>query len=418
MQGLAGPPTGATLRWQRSDADSSAIADEVRPLLADGMTRQTAVRVALLNNPSLQATFEDVGISQADLVQAGLPSNPQLSLFPAFPLATDNSAASLLAFVSDLWMVPARRAVAEAEHEVTLRRVAAGVVQTANEAVKAYDDVLYRTASLEVERTNRDIRSATAARTRKQADDAVEDDLAMLRTEAEALEQELMVAQAEKELASARLRLATVLGLPGGASLPALGDRFEPPDPDGWTRETAVAFALQQRLDVAAAREKLVAAERQVTLERRSVLADVQLGPGYAGGIGNADSGGPSLQMGLPVFDQNQAQVAKADYELRKRKKQLVALEQRVAREIEDVLADIAFYRRHVELYQKRLEPLQAHAVERAEKLGASNDAAVLHALEARQEEVDGRRGFLEAVRRLRAAQQSLQRALWAGSSS
>ncbi|MEW6268772.1 MAG: TolC family protein [Thermodesulfobacteriota bacterium] len=417
VQGLARPATGATPVWQRSEADASAASEEARLLLADGMTREAAVRVALLSNPSLQATFEEVGIAQADLVQAGLPTNPQLSAVPTLPLSAGNSAAALLAFVSDLWLVPARRDVAEAEMDAKIRRVAAAVVLTASDAAKAYDEVLYREALLDVERTNRDIRAETAARTRKQLG-SDPDDVAMLRTEAEAVQQELVVARAEKELASARLRLASVLGLEDPTSLPGLGDRFGPPPPDGWTTAGAVAFALEQRLDVAAARHDVAAAERQVALERRSVLGDVQLGPGYTGGLGTADSGGPALQMGLPVFDQNQAQIAKAEFQLRWREKRLRALESRVRREIADALADIAFYRRHVELYRTRLEPLQVDAVARADAAGARDDVFLLHALEARQEEVDGRRGYLEAVFELRSAQQRLHRALWAGSAS
>jgi len=417
VQGLVQPPTGATLRWQRDDADAEAIAEEVRRLLADGLTRQTAIRVALLNNPKLQANLEELGMSQADLVQAGLPSNPTLSLFPAFPIAAGNSAGSLLAFVSDLWVLPARRDVAATENEATIRRVAAAVVLTAGDAAKAYDDALYRAALLDVEKTIRDIRSATAARTRKQAGEA-HDDLALLRAEAEALQQELALARAEKDVVTTRLRLAIVLGMADDGTLPAFAETFGPPPAEGWTTATAIPFALEHRFDVAAAREDVAAAEQQISLQQRMVLGNVQLGPGYTGGLESEDSGGPAMQMTLPLFDQNQAQIAKAEFALRQQRKQLVALENKARREITEALADIAFYRRNIDLYQMRLAPLQTHAVEQAEKMGARNDVYVLHALEARQEEVDGRRGFLEAVRQLRAAQVRLQSALWTGSTS
>ena len=52
--------------------------------LADGLTQEEAVAIALWNSPSFQATLADLGVARADLVEAGLLRNPILSLL--FPL--------------------------------------------------------------------------------------------------------------------------------------------------------------------------------------------------------------------------------------------------------------------------------------------------------------------------------------------
>jgi len=417
VQGLAPPPYGETLRWQRTDEDAVEIDRAVRAALVPGLTRADAVRLALLGNPNLQATFEDVGIAQADLVQAGLFTNPSLAAFVAFPLATGNSAATLLGFLSDLWVVPARESVAEAERDAALRRVAAAVVATAAEAANAYDDVLYHRALLEVETANRDVRTQTLRRKREPTGNQLADELAAARMEAEMVEQDLAVAHAENQLVAARLHLAGMLGLPDDALLPRLDTALDVPPAEDWSVESAVPFALVHRLDVAAARLAVEKAERQVALQHRQTLGTVQVGPGYTGGLGTEDSGGPALQMTVPLFDQNRAQIAKAEHHLRKRRKQLRALEHRVRREIATALADIRFYARHVEIYRTRLAPLQQHAVEHAEQLGRTSDDFVLHGLEAREEEIEGRRGYLSAMRQLLQARQRLHRALWAGGS-
>ncbi len=41
--------------------------------------------IALQNNPNLQAEFENIGIAQGDLINAGLFSNPQLELSVRVP---------------------------------------------------------------------------------------------------------------------------------------------------------------------------------------------------------------------------------------------------------------------------------------------------------------------------------------------
>ena len=67
------------LRQVRNEADRLSVATEVNRMLAAPLTAQSAVRVALLNNPGLQATYARLGIAEADLVQAGRLRNPVLS---------------------------------------------------------------------------------------------------------------------------------------------------------------------------------------------------------------------------------------------------------------------------------------------------------------------------------------------------
>ncbi|MEO8281702.1 MAG: RND transporter, partial [Ideonella sp.] len=67
------------LNWARSDADREAMARRVADLLAKPLTADDAVQVALLNNRGLQADFAELGIGEAELVQAGRLPNPGFS---------------------------------------------------------------------------------------------------------------------------------------------------------------------------------------------------------------------------------------------------------------------------------------------------------------------------------------------------
>ena len=71
---LIGDRTGAEAVYD-PDADTLS-ADEIETMLADGLTIEEAVGLALLNNRRLQAEFMAIGSVKADLVQAGLLSNP------------------------------------------------------------------------------------------------------------------------------------------------------------------------------------------------------------------------------------------------------------------------------------------------------------------------------------------------------
>ena len=67
------------IKRTRNDADRDSVATEVNRLLSEPITADSAVRVALLNNPGLQATYATLGIAESDLVQAGRLRNPVLS---------------------------------------------------------------------------------------------------------------------------------------------------------------------------------------------------------------------------------------------------------------------------------------------------------------------------------------------------
>ena len=51
------------------------VSERVDRLLADGLTVDEAVRVALLNNLSFQSLFQEIGVSSADVIHSGLLTN-------------------------------------------------------------------------------------------------------------------------------------------------------------------------------------------------------------------------------------------------------------------------------------------------------------------------------------------------------
>lgn len=64
----------------RSTEDATQAKDAVRDLLRRGLTVDTAVQIALLNNRGLQATYNELALAETDLVQESLPPNPTFSI--------------------------------------------------------------------------------------------------------------------------------------------------------------------------------------------------------------------------------------------------------------------------------------------------------------------------------------------------
>jgi cobalt-zinc-cadmium efflux system outer membrane protein len=416
LVGLARERTGVTPVWERSDTEARAIEARVNDLLAGGLTRDAAVHIALLNNRLLQAAFQEIGVAKADLVQAGLYTNPNLQVALIFPLNLDDSAVALLGLLSDLWTVPAREAVAQTRAEEVIRWVATRVVDTATTAADAYDEVVYRRASLDLERSILEVRIQLLARTQSRAGSASAMDLA--RAESEMLDQQIAVARAERELVVARARLEVALSLSDTQRAYHVVDALDYPPKDMWTMETAVPFAMQRRLDLAAARLAVERRRREVAYERTQVFKEVAVGPGYEGAFGSDDGGGPVLGLDLPIFDQNQAQIAKAEYRLQQSQLELAAKEERARAEIQDALAEIEFRHQQVDIMRNRLQPARARAIEHGERHTGGAHVTFLDMLQARAQEIATRRDHLVALWELRRAQVRLQRALWGGAAA
>src|SRR5687768_9175896 len=79
--------TSIQIFWNNgTDLDKEA-SDKLSSLLKRKLTADDVVQIALLNNRDLQAVYSDLGVARADLVQAGLLSNPIFDAAVLFPVS-------------------------------------------------------------------------------------------------------------------------------------------------------------------------------------------------------------------------------------------------------------------------------------------------------------------------------------------
>src|SRR5258706_1753498 len=76
VQSLVKDRIGKETRWNRGSAEDKEVEEAIRRMLARELTADDVVQIALLNNRHLQATYEDLGVAQGELVQAGMLKNP------------------------------------------------------------------------------------------------------------------------------------------------------------------------------------------------------------------------------------------------------------------------------------------------------------------------------------------------------
>ncbi len=323
-------------------------------LLRDGLTLTEAVQVALLNNQDLQASFFRLGMSRADFVQSGLFSNPTLAFSAQFPEGggRSNIQASLAQNIVDLWQIPIRQRIAQARLNETLLKVSQQAAQLVAETRQAYYFAIGAAQAAAIAEANlklaEELRDSTQAR--QQAGTVSELDVNLALGTVLAAEVEMHVSRLEA--ANARRRLATLLGLTLRAEELSLVDSLPEAPELLLSDESIVSLAIASRLDLQAADNAVAAEERRVAEEYAKIFPDITIGPllernerrALPGRDIVADTAraslaagqltapdiqsraqrdqerrqeidailGPALTMTLPIFDQNQAQIAKA----------------------------------------------------------------------------------------------------------
>ena len=128
------------LQWIKTQQEAERVNESVNVLLSSPLTQENAVRIALINNRALQQTYEQIGISQSELVQAGLMSNPLLGYSVGHGNGVTTSTWSLdVAFLDLLW-IPLRRELGGLALEETKAQVGDEVLKTARDVRKSFID--------------------------------------------------------------------------------------------------------------------------------------------------------------------------------------------------------------------------------------------------------------------------------------
>ena len=405
--------TGAEIRWEQTEEDVKVTKEEVNKLLSDGLTENDAVRIALVNNKTLQSTFEEIGIDRADLVQAGLFSNPNLSAVFRFPFGGGGAdIEAVMPFrISDLWQIPLRKKVASARLESTMLKVSEEILNTVAETRHAHNEYIalsrVKDETEKMKRQMEELRNHLMYRQKF----GLTKDIDIYMADAEVLELEEELSRIEKELQIFRIRLNRLLGLsPEQFDYEVIGDLTEEfkPLPD---LEIMLTHAFSSRPDIQISKVKVEDSRHILALERKRIFTNVEAGIAYARDPEGTDFMGPEIEIQLPIFDQNQAQVARAEYRLRQAEKELQATMGLVREEISAAFERISLARLRMDLIRDRLLLIREAAVEYAEKYFDAMQLNMLYLLEARKGLLGAQRRLLEALRDQRNEEIELERA-------
>jgi len=393
----------ADVRWEKEMASREETSAIVQKLLKKPLTVSSAVQIALLNNRGLQVTFEEVGIAQADVIEAVTLPNPSVDFEVQFPLVagTLNRYAWLVAqeFVQIL-MIPLKKKISEEQLEAVELRVAGETLELVEKVKAAFFTVQADQQLISRLKLVQDTNSSSLELGQKQYKAGNITDLALLQLQASYGQGRLDIAKAETDLRDKREELTRLLGLWGSQTAWQIqGDIMPIPDTE-FSVKGLESLAVAQRLDLRAAHRHLTSVVAALGLTKIYRWVPV-LEFGFAGerDIEGALNMGPSFRLEIPIFNQGQSRLARGAAELRRAENRLAGLAVEIRSETRELRDRLISLRDMAIFYHDDLLPTRIKIVNKALLEYNAMQLSPYELFLAKSQELEVERNYIDTLR-------------------
>ena len=391
---------GEAIHWNQGTKEDAEVETAIETLLSKELTADSSVQIALLNNPSLQATYASLGIAQADLVQAGLMRNPILDTVFRFPESGGPVSWDIgLAFeFLSLFTLPLRKNVAESEFEAARMRVAGVVLDHAARTRTAFFGYQAAMQSTEMLRQVATSTQASHQLSKRLHEAGNITDLALIQSRGLADQARIDLADAEATAMAAREDLNVLMGLWGPQTEWEAADRLPALPNAEIDLDKVESRAVERSLDLALARQNLVTLGRQYGLAKAtSIIPDFEVGV-EAERDDRMWETGPGVAFALPLFDQGQARRAAASAAISGAQNEYAALAIRVRAQARAAHRKLLSTRQKAAYYGEVILPLRQRIV--AESLLHYNamQLGTFQLLFAKQQQIEAGRRYIQSL--------------------
>jgi outer membrane protein, heavy metal efflux system len=391
------------LFWNNGTELDKETAEKIGSLLKGNLTADQAVQIALLNNRDLQALYSELGVAQADLVQAGLLRNPIFDAAILFPVTNGGKPKLELSAVMnflDIFYIPLRKRVAAARFEEAKLRITGVVLDFSARVRTAFFLHQANEQMLELRQTivQALVASSELSRRLNEAGNITDLDFARDRALLEA--GKLALRSAEVAARQGREELNILMGLWGNQTEWQTDARLPDIPQEPMQTENIERIALDRSVDLLNARQRLVFAGEQLGFNRwTALLPEMQAGTGSEREEDGSWKVGPVFEFPIPLFDQGQARIGRSMAELRRAQQDYYALAVRIrstARSIRDRMEgarDRALYYRDIML------PLRERILNESQLQYNAMQLGPFQLLRAKEEQIETAVAYIEILR-------------------
>jgi outer membrane protein TolC len=294
--------------------NSSAAEARIKTLLSAPLSSDSVVEITVLNHPRLRVALADLGIAEADLVQAGRIRNPGFSFGRLSGNGEVEIDRAIMFDLSGLLSMPLRRAIEERRFAQTQLQTALQIVRLATDTRRAYFQAVAAQQSLVYMKQVDQAAQASSELAERMTKAGNWGKLEQARELAFRHEVAVQLARAEHNVNATHERLVRLLGLGNSHQALKLPERL-PDLPAALRRIDEIETqALTQRLDVQVAKLDTESTAKSLGLTRATRFVNA-----FEVGYQNKSASNASLAEGyqvefsLPLFDWGQARVRRAE---------------------------------------------------------------------------------------------------------
>ncbi len=311
---LAKDRIGLSPVYPRTAEQSDAARARVAELLRQPLTADSAVEIALLQNPELQAAYAGLGIVESDLVRAGRLANPSWSFGRLSGHGAVEIDRAVLFDVLGLFTMPLARQVEQRRFEQAQLQAAYETVGVATEARKAFFEAVAAQQLLGYFGQVQEAAETSNELARRMVAAGNFSRLAQMREQSFYSDATTQLARARHQAVAAREQLVRALGLSGDPLDLRLPERLPDLPAAPVEPRDAEQTAIDKRLDVLMARRATEATARSLGLTQATRFVNV-LHAGYQNQsvTGEQRSNGYEIELELPLFDFGSARLARAE---------------------------------------------------------------------------------------------------------
>ncbi len=401
--------TGKRVQWNRGSAEDAQAQAAVASLLKRPLTADSAVQVALLNNHNLQATYEELGIAQADLVEAGLLKNPVFYFERRLP--GQAAEIDLVQEFVDILLLPLRKRIAAAQFEAAKLRVGHEILTTAAEVRAAFYEHQGDQQLVDLRKTVADATERSAETALKMHEAGNLRDLDLASEQATHAQAKIDLAKAQANAVQSREKLNKLMGAFGAQTNWTVASRLSELPGNEVSVTELESRAIQQRLDFAAARQQFIAEARARGIARaEAILQGAQIGSHYEHEIEPRHSSGPSVSVPIPIFNQGQPASARANAKMRQAEQRYLALAADIRSDVRSARDKMLLSRRQVEYFKSTALPTRTRVTEESQLEYNAMQIGPFQLLQAKQEEVKTGAESVEALRDYWVARAELEK--------
>lgn len=375
----------------------------------DGLSEDEAAALAIWNNPSYQELLVDLQITQAELIQAHQIPNP--NIITMLPLSAKQWELTVQVPLDVLVLRPRRVAAAQLEmHRVGERLVQDGL-NVIRDVRTAYVNLAQAEETLRLAQQGLELRRETTRIAKARLEAGADAELGVSVIELEQFTSDDQVNRAERDVALARQRLRFLVGFELTDTEFSTTPLSDVPTLDTEVDEL-VALALSARPDLRSVELAIDAASDRARLARHDYFNIWGLLPDINSRGAKGFEAGPGLLMTLPIFNQNQAAIARTEAAIERLRRQHTTLRDTVAMEVRQAYTTLIRAQQELDIWRNKAVPRAELTFASVQEALKEDAVQLLMVVEATRTLLATRQREIQAAADVRRAVAELERSI------